>query len=176
MERLIGVDWEKMFLPNTPLLEIFLRGSIMYLALFTLLRVILKRESGGVGITDLLVIVLIADAAQNGMADDYTAIPDGLLLVATILFWSHTLNWLGYRFPRFEPLIHPQPLPLIKDGEFLHEQMREELLTESELATQLRHRGIEDPSEVKAAYMEGDGRVSVIDKHGNNSSTPDRKI
>ncbi len=69
MEWLFGVDWAKTFLPNTPLLEIFLRGSLTYLALFFLLRIVLKRESGGMGVTDLLVIVLIADAAQNAMAE-----------------------------------------------------------------------------------------------------------
>lgn len=65
MERIVGVEWAKMLIPDTPLLEIFLRGSIVYLALFFLLRVVLKRESGTLGITDLLVVVLIADAAQN---------------------------------------------------------------------------------------------------------------
>ncbi len=40
-----------------------------YLALFLVLRLVLKRESGALGVTDLLVVVLIADAAQNAMGD-----------------------------------------------------------------------------------------------------------
>jgi uncharacterized membrane protein YcaP (DUF421 family) len=52
------------------------------------------------GITDLLVIVLIADAAQNGMAGEYRSLTDGLLLVATIVAWSYALNWLAFRFRR----------------------------------------------------------------------------
>ncbi len=176
MERIIGVDWAKTFLPETPLLEIFLRGTITYLALFVLLRVVLKRESGGMGITDLLVVVLIADAAQNAMADDYTSIPDGILLVATIIFWSYALNWLGYRFPRIERYVHPQPLPLIKNGRLLHRQMREELVTEEELRSQLRLQGVDDPATVQAAYMEGDGRISVIERDGSSNGAPDRPL
>ena len=90
------VDWARLFMPGTPLLEIIVRGSIMYVALFMLLRFILKRETGSLGITDLLVIVLIADAAQNGMAGSYQSITDGLVLVATIIGWSYLLNWLAF--------------------------------------------------------------------------------
>jgi hypothetical protein len=60
--------------------------------------VTLKREAGGVGITDMLVIVLLADAAQNAMAGEYKSISDGLVLVSTIIFWSYALDWLGYRY------------------------------------------------------------------------------
>ena len=175
MEYLIGVDWRKTFVPDTPLLEIFLRGSLVYLALFFLLRIVLKRESGGMGVTDVLVIVLIADAAQNALAGSYTSIPDGILLVATIIFWSHALNWLGYRFPRFERFIHPAPLPLIKDGDMLHARMREELITAGELESQLRLQGVDEPSAVKAAYMEGDGRISVIAREGRTNGAPEKR-
>lgn len=176
MERIVGVEWAKLLIPDTPLLEIFLRGSIVYLALFFLLRVVLKRESGTLGITDLLVVVLIADAAQNAMADDYTSVPDGILLVATIIFWSYALNWLGYRFPRIQRFVHPEPLPLIRDGRLLHRNMRQELVTEDELRSQLRLQGVEDPAEVKMAYMEGDGRVSVIERNGQSNGAPERQL
>lgn len=63
MKELVTVDWEGVFSPEIPL-ELVLRGSLIYLALFALLRFVLKREAGAVGITDLLVVVLlIADAA-----------------------------------------------------------------------------------------------------------------
>jgi uncharacterized membrane protein YcaP (DUF421 family) len=176
MEHLIGLDWSQTFLPDTSLLEIFLRGTVVYLALFVMLRVVLKRESGGVGVTDLLVIVLIADAAQNAMAGSYNSIPDGLLLVATIIFWSYALDWLGYHVPRFERFLHPQPLPLIKDGRVLRARLREELITEEELASQLRLQGVEDPSDVKAAHLEPDGRVSVIERDGKTQGAPEKQL
>jgi uncharacterized membrane protein YcaP (DUF421 family) len=163
---LFTVDWEHVFVPNTPLLEIILRGTTMYLGLFALLRLVLKRESGAVGITDLLVVVLLADAAQNGLADDYRSIPDGLLLVTTIIFWSWALNWLGFRFPVFQGMIHPAPLTLVRDGRLLRRNLEKELITEGELMSQLRLQGVDNVGEVSAAYMEGDGRISVIQQNG----------
>ncbi|WP_447979424.1 DUF421 domain-containing protein [Candidatus Nitrospira bockiana] len=164
------LDWSRLFIPDTPLLEIVLRGSIVYLGIFMLLRLVLKRQAGIVGIADLLVVVLIADAAQNAMGADYRSITDGLILVATIVFWSYALDWLGYRFPAFEHFVHPPPLRLIERGRLLHHNMAKELLTEEELRSQLRQQGIEDPRKVKEASMEGDGRISVVaDKDQNHA-------
>jgi uncharacterized membrane protein YcaP (DUF421 family) len=62
------MDWKSIFLLDLPVFEILLRGSVMYIALFVLLRVVLKRQSGSLGMTDLILITLIADASQNAMA------------------------------------------------------------------------------------------------------------
>ncbi|MCK9620273.1 MAG: DUF421 domain-containing protein [Methylobacter sp.] len=159
----MNIDWKAIFLPDIPLIEIVVRGSIMYLALFILLRVILKRQSGTLGITDLLLITLLADASQNGMAGEYKSIPNGILLVATIIFWNFALDWLSYKSPIFQRLIEPPPLLLVKNGQLLRRNMRKELVTDEELMVQLREQGVSDISNVKEAYMESDGHISVVE-------------
>ena len=171
---LLDTDWRQVFVPDTPVLEIVVRGTVVYLVLFVLLRLVLKREAGAVGITDLLVIVLIADAAQNAMADDYTSVADGLLLVGTIVFWAWALNWLGYRIPMIQRLVHPPALPLVRDGRPLHRNLAQELITDEELASHLRQQGIADVRDVEAAFIEGDGRISVIAREGEQHRPPDR--
>jgi uncharacterized membrane protein YcaP (DUF421 family) len=166
------VDWGKVFLPDTPLLEIFARGSVVYFGIFALLRFVLKRQSGSVGVTDLLVVVLIADAAQNAMAGSYQSVPDGLLLVSTIIFWSYAIDWLGNQFPLVGRVVHPPPLLLIRDGKLMRQNMRKELITVEELMSQLREQGIDDIRKVKRAYEEGDGRISVISKEGPSQPHP----
>jgi len=162
MEWLLPEDWSQILIPDTPLLEIFVRGTLMYLALFCLLRMILKRQAGSIGMTDLLVLMLIADAAQNGMAGDYRSLPDGILLVATLIFWNYALEWLGYHFPQFEHVIHAPPLPLVKNGRLIQKHMRKELVTEEELMTRLREKGVEHLNQVKQACLEGNGKISIV--------------
>jgi uncharacterized membrane protein YcaP (DUF421 family) len=162
MEPWFQVDWRQAFLPQTPVLELVVRGSVIYLALFILLRLLLKRQSGTRGLTDLLVVVLIVDAAQNGMADEYRSITEALVLVATIIGWSYALDWLGYWCPHVKCFLHPPALPLVQAGHLLRRNMRRELVTEEELMSQLREQGIQELTEVKLAYMGGDGRISVI--------------
>lgn len=170
------MDWETIFIPSKPVIEIILRGSIMYLGLFIMLRVVLKREAGSVGITDLLVLVLIADAAQNALADDYRSIPEGLILVGTIIFWSYILNWLGYRYPMLQRFVHPPPLVLVKDGKLIHRNMRKEFITQDELEGQLRLQGFEDFSQVKMACMEGDGRISIVGSEEVSRGAQEKKL
>jgi uncharacterized membrane protein YcaP (DUF421 family) len=162
----LHADWKTAFLPAVSLLEIIVRGSIVYFSLFALLRVVLKRQSGSVGITDLLLIVLIADAAQNAMAAEYRSVTAGLVLVATLVFWSYALDWLAYHFRPLRALVSPPPLLLIKGGHMLRRNMRQELLTVEDLLGELRERGVDGVGTVKAAYMEGDGHISVVQQNG----------
>lgn len=158
------MDWHSIFTPTIPVLEIVFRGTVIYLFLFFMLRV-LRREAGGVGISDLLVVVLVADASQNAMASEYKSITEGLVLVATIAFWAYFLDWLGYRFTVVERLLRPAPLLLIRNGRLLRQNMKRELIREEELMSQLRENGLTQLGEVKKCYMEGDGRISIVKRH-----------
>jgi uncharacterized membrane protein YcaP (DUF421 family) len=159
------MDWKSIFLPDVPLLEIILRGSVMYIAFFALLRIILKRQTGTLGVTDLLLITLLADASQNAMAGEYKSIPDGIVLVGTLTFWNYAFDWLSFESEWFSRLIEPPPLPLIKNGKLLRRNMKLELIKEDELLMELREQGMDDISKVKEAYIESDGRISVIQCH-----------
>ncbi|MBX6751338.1 MAG: DUF421 domain-containing protein [Micromonosporaceae bacterium] len=169
------VEWSELFALRTPPLEIFARGTVTYLALFAMLRFLLKRESGTTGVTDLLVIVLIADAAQNAMAGQYTTITDGVLLVAVIISWSFLLDAIAYYFPAAARIIRPRPLLLVRDGQILERNMRRELVSEAELRSLLREQGIDSLTRVREARMEPDGQISVITQVGGLSRPPRKK-
>jgi uncharacterized membrane protein YcaP (DUF421 family) len=109
MQHLFAVDWQHFFVPSVTLAEIFLRGSLIYLGIFALMRFVLKREAGTISLPDLLMTVLIADAAQNAMAAEYHSITEGFLLIITIVFWKYTLDWLAQRFPRIARRLRPPP-------------------------------------------------------------------
>ncbi|MET0502272.1 MAG: YetF domain-containing protein [Candidatus Binatia bacterium] len=163
MKTLFQIDWESVFIPSLHIGEIVLRGTIVYLFLFVLLR-ILRRGAGAIGISDLLVLVLVADAAQNAMASEYKSITEGLVLVTTIVLWDYLLDWLGYRFPGLRPLLRPAPSLLIKNGRVQRRNLAREMITEEELVEQLREQGVASIEEVKESFMEGDGHISVITK------------
>src|SRR3954469_22935274 len=156
------LDLGALFLPDMHPLEIFVRGTVVYIVLFLLLRLALKRPSGGVRMTALLAVILIAHAAQNAMAGGYHSIADGILLVATILGWAYAIDWLGYHVPAVERIVHPAPLPLLGHGRLLRRNMQTELITYGELMSQLRAQGVDDVSRVHRAYLEGNGELTVI--------------
>ena len=158
----MAVDWSSVFLPSLGIAEIIVRGTLMYLGLFVILRFMARRQAGHFGPADLLVIVLIADAAQNGLGKEYQSVTEGLILVVTIVFWEYIIDWLTYRFPALRPILRPPSIAVVKDGQVVEANMRKEMLSMDELMSQLRQQQIDDINEVKIARLEGDGQFSVI--------------
>ena len=174
MNKLFEVDWSSIFIPSDSLLEIIIRGTLIYLICFIFLRLARRGESEIV-ITDVLIVVMIADAAQNGMSKDYKSVTEGLVLIGTLVFWDYLLDYLGTKSKFFERLLSPPKLCLIRDGEMLHRNMRKEMITKDELLEQLRLQGVEKVSEVKKAYLEGSGNVSVIKNTPDNEAKKPRR-
>jgi uncharacterized membrane protein YcaP (DUF421 family) len=164
MDALLGIDWKSVFVPQHSLFELVLRGTVMYLAIFVMLRVVLRRQVGGIGTADVIVIVLIAEVSGTAIAPTEQSVVEGAILVATVLFWSYVIEWLQSRLPGFERLTREPKLKLVENGRMLHQNMRREFVTREELMAQLREQGLEDCGKVKAAYMEADGSISVIKK------------
>lgn len=164
MDFLFDVDWEKLFVPQMSLLEILIRGTFTYVVLCLLLRVVLKRQAGKVSMSDLLVVTIVAGVCRNPLIKDAYSITDGMLVVAVVLVWSYLLDWLSYRSPLIHSLLHSPPVALIRDGKVLHENLEAELMTETQLGSKLRRKGVREPAEVAEAWMEGDGHVTVIKK------------
>ncbi len=102
----------------------------------------------------------------NGISDNFQSIGESIILVCTILFWSTLIEWLQSRYPAFERLVRDPKPKLIENGRMLRRNMREEFVSVEELMAELREQGLEDCRLVKAAYMESNGNISVIRRHG----------
>jgi uncharacterized membrane protein YcaP (DUF421 family) len=163
------IDWYAIFAPTGSILELVLRGSLMYLFILAGFRVF-RREAGSLSMSDLLVVVLIADAAQNGMAGEYKSLTEGAIVVATIIAWNFALDWLAYRSRFVYWLLHPPALLLIRDGQIQRRNLRSEMITTEDLLQQLREQGVDDARNVKACFLESDGRISIIKRTPDHSS------
>ena len=175
LDKIFLIEWSELLIPTHSLAEIMIRGTIMYLALFLILRFVMLRQSSTIGIADILVIALMADAAQNGFAKEYKSLTEGVLLVLTIVFWDIFLNWLSYHFKIFERLLAPAPLILIDKGKMNRKNMRSQFITEEELRGQLRQQGVSDMAEVKHAHLEANGEISVVKTDSSDGSAGKRK-
>lgn len=156
------VDWAEILLPTQSVLELVVRATAMYFIIFLLLRLVLRRQVGGLGTSDILVVVLVAEIAGNCISADSFSVIGGAISVATVLFWTYVIEWLQYHVPYVERLTREPKLKLIADGKLLRRNMRAELVTVEELMVQLRKQGVDECSKVKAAYLEADGSVSVL--------------
>jgi len=156
------IEWSELFGLSISPLELIVRGSCMYWFLLVLFRFVLRRDIGTLGVADVLLLVIVADAAQNAMAGDYKTITDGMVLVGTIGFWNYGLDLLSYVSPRVRRFVQPPALLLVKDGRMLLHNCRRQFVSADELMGKVREKGIDKLVQVKRAYLETDGEISVI--------------
>lgn len=155
-------DWGSLFELTLSPWELIVRGTITYWFIFLLLRLAGRRDFESVGMANILLLVMIADAAQNGMAGDYETITEGMILIATLVFWSVFVDRLCYFVPAARVVLEASRLCLVKDGQIQRRGMRREYITEDELMAELRKNGIDDVRKVRRAYMEEAGDISVL--------------
>lgn len=158
----MDVEWGALFEFNIAPLELVIRGTLMYWFIYALMRCAGRRDFGSLGMANILLLVLIADAAQNAMAADYKSVGEGMVLVGTLVFWSLFIDVMCYYIPGLRGVLEPDRICLIKDGVMQRRGMRREFITEEELFAELRMQGIDDIKKVRRAYIEPAGDVSVL--------------
>jgi uncharacterized membrane protein YcaP (DUF421 family) len=147
-------------------LELLVRGTAMYWFLYLLFRCVIRRRVA-VGMSDMLLLVIIADAAQNAMSGEYKSVTDGCILVATIVGWNVLVDWLAYRYAWLRRILEAPMVVLVRNGRMQRNAMKEQLMSVDELRAKLRDAGIEAVSDVKLATFEANGDFTVIRrKHG----------
>ena len=158
----MDVQWDALFRFEVAPLELFLRGTLMYWFIFVALRIAGRRDLGSLGMTSILLMVLIAEGAANAMSAEYDSIAEGMVLVGTLFFWSICIDRVAYFFPFTRPLLSPERICLVRDGVMQKRSMRREYITERELMAELRLQGVNKLAEVRRAYIEETGEVSVL--------------
>ena len=155
------IDWSKLLIPTESLLELVIRGTCIYLVLFVAMRFMPRRTMGGVGPSDILIIVLISEAVSQGLSGKYESLTEGLVIAFTLMFWALVVDALDYHFPKLH-ISDGKEIPLVRDGRMVHRNLARQKITEDEVMAQLRQHGLSSTRNVAAAYLEGDGRVSVL--------------
>lgn len=153
--------WSFVFGLETPILELIGRGSALYFITIFFMRILPRRTGGELAMMDLVFVLLVANAAANAFGD-FTSISDSVLTIATLVFWDFALNYLSYRYKCVERFVSAPPLQVVRNGKLLIRNMRREFLTKEELMAHLRENGVESLENVKSAYVESEGHVTVI--------------
>jgi len=160
------IDFASIFSFTVSPLELVLRGTLMYWFLLIVFRFVLRRDVGSLGISDFLFVVILGDAAQNGMIGSATSAIDGMVLIGTLVFWSYMLDFMSFQFPAIQQFTAAPRLCLVRNGKLLRRNMRREFITDAELNAKIREEGVEDIATVKAMYLEADGEMSLIRQDG----------
>ncbi len=157
--------WAPILIPSAPVAELIIRVSAIYLFLWVFLRAMPTRQLGRFGITDLLVVLLLATSVRHGLTGRYFTVGDAMISATVLIIWDRIMNALAYYVKPLRRFLRHEPMPIVDQGAMVKQNARKELLTESDIMEKLREQGIDSLAQVRKAYVEADGRISVIPVH-----------
>lgn len=145
-------------------MDIVLRATVIFLALYVLVRLMGKRELGQMTPFELIVLVVIGDLIQQGVTQNDFSLTGAIIAVSTIAFWALVFSWLSYLWPWAERMLEGEPRVIVRDGELIPGNMRRNRLTRSEIESEMRLAGISRLSDVAWAILEARGKISFIQR------------
>jgi uncharacterized membrane protein YcaP (DUF421 family) len=153
-------------------MDIVLRASVIFIALYLLVRLMGKRELGQMTPFELIVLVVIGDLIQQGITQNDFSITGAVIAISTIAFWALVFSWASFLWPRAERILEGEPRVIVRDGELLTGNLRRNRLTLSEIESEMRLAGIARMSEVAWAILEPRGKISFIQRTTDGGEEP----
>ena len=143
-------------------MDIVLRGIVVFIFLFVLVRVMGRRELSSLEPFDLILLIILGDAVQQGLTQDDYSLTGAMLAVGTIAILQVGTSFLNFHVPRLRPILDGEPIVIVQDGKEIARNMRRERLTSDDLAEAARKQNIASLDDVAWAVMETSGEISFI--------------
>jgi len=156
--------WHAIWHLTVPAGEKVVRAVLIYVFLIAVLRLIGKRELGQSNTLDLVVLLLVANAVQNGIIGNDVSVTGAFIGAAVLFTLNEGLNRLAYQFGWAERALDGEPTILIQGGKPVMSAMRRWGISLTELLSIARRQGFPDLSAVQTAILETNGVVSMFRK------------
>ena len=144
------------------MISVFLKSILVYVILMALMRLIGKRQLGELEPSELVVTILISEAAAQPVANPDASLTVSLVAVLTLMGMEYLMSLLSLKSVKFRAFLAGKPSLLVVHGRIDQSQMRRNRITPDELAEAMRQNGITDLNAVEYAVLETSGQVSVI--------------
>lgn len=145
-------------------MDIIIRAVVAFCFVFLLTRLIGRRELSTLQPFDLILLIVIGDLIQQGVTQNDLSVTGLVLTVGVFGLLTLAASYLGWRFPRIRPILEPEPLILVENGNVIERNLRKERITPEEIASEARLQQIDSLEQVKWAVLESGGRISFIPK------------
>ncbi len=156
---------EKLFFDSgMSLLRILIVGTLAYGSLVVMLRISGKRTLSKMNAFDLVVTVALGSTLSTVILSKDVALLEGLLALGLLIFLQFVLSWVSVRSSTFSSLVKAEPKLLVYQGHYLWQEMRKERITQEEILTALRKKGLDAIEHVDAVVLETAGSLSIIPK------------
>ena len=142
--------------------EKVLRSVLIYVFLVAALRLVGKRELGQANTLDLVVLLLVANAVQNGIIGNDVSVTGAVLGAMTLFVVNEFVNRTTYEWPWVSRVLEGEPSVLIAGGKPVRKALRRAGISLPELRAIARRQGFPDLGAVHTAVLETNGVVTMF--------------
>ncbi len=153
-----------MLLPKPSWAEKIIRPVLIYVALLLAFRLMSKRDLTQNTTFDLLIVLLLSNVVQNALIGEDNSVLGSLAGAATLLLLSTGLNRWTAKSLKARRLLEGEPILLVHNGRILDENMTKHAISRADLNAGLRGQNMITLEDVRYAFLELDGTISVIRK------------
>jgi uncharacterized membrane protein YcaP (DUF421 family) len=156
--------WHSIFHLTVPVAEKVIRSVLIYVFLIVALRLVGKRELGQTNPLDLVVLLLVANAVQNGIIGNDLSVTGAVIGAVTLFAVNEVFNRATYQFSWFSNALEGEPTALIENGKPNVRALGRAGISLADLRAIARRQGFPDLSSVHTAILETNGTVSMFTK------------
>lgn len=148
-------------------MESVIRGVVIYLFLWLIFRISGKRTLAETSPFELVLLLIISEVTNQAMVDSDHSVTNAILLIMTLTGMSILLSVVKHYWPAANRILEGMPLPLIKDGKVLQENLDKSRVDMDEILAAARMtQGVDRMEDIAHATVENDGKISVVPKSG----------
>jgi uncharacterized membrane protein YcaP (DUF421 family) len=144
--------------------DIVVRATVLYLFIIFVMRVTGRRELSSLSPVDLVLLIVLGDAIQQGLTQSDYSVTGAFIAVSTIATLQVLTSYLSYRSRRARKVLEGQPIVIVDRGTVVERNLRRERMTREEVDEEMRQQQIASMDDVEWAILESNGTISFIEK------------
>ena len=145
-------------------MDLTIRAVALFFFVYLLTRIIGRRELSSLEPFDLILLIVIGDAIQQGLTQDDYSVTGALIVIGTFAILQILVSYLSFRFPRLRPALDGEPIVVVQDGRAIEKNMKRERITVEEVMVAARQEQVASLDRIAWAVLETSGKISVIPK------------
>jgi uncharacterized membrane protein YcaP (DUF421 family) len=149
-------------------MDLAIRATFLFCFIYLLTRIIGRRELSSLEPFDLILLIVIGDAVQQGLTQDDYSVTGALIVVGTFAMLQVLVSFLSYRFPQLRPALDGEPIVIVQDGKAIEKNLKRERLTLEEVLVEARSQQIASLEQIEWAVLETSGKISVIPRQSSS--------
>jgi uncharacterized membrane protein YcaP (DUF421 family) len=145
-------------------MDLTIRAVALFFFVYLLTRIIGRRELSSLEPFDLILLIVIGDAIQQGLTQDDYSVTGALIVIGTFAILQILVSYLSFRFPRLRPTLDGEPIVVVQDGRAIEKNMKRERITVEEVMVAARQEQVASLDRIAWAVLETSGKISIIPK------------